>query len=436
MHTKTNGTAIGTPKSIIGSSIKQTWQICHRWEDFMTTIQAQKSFILMAMAVFLLMVSFYYLIHVWLIVFASILMAVFLLSLVEFLTKIPVLGRYARRLPHGVLLTLVVLFLLGIFVGFAATFGHELANQLEHLKQMIPQAFDYLHQYVQSYPMLYEWLQNQAWIERLRSDPQGFLAQFGEGAMTHLPTYLGGVISGIGTFVVIVILGLFLAISPAVYRRSFVAMIPKNSRNKAEYLLERSYRAMQQWLVGQLVVMGFVGVSTGVALWLMDIPFALALGFIAFLLDFVPVLGPWLSAVPIVLLTLIVAPDMLLWVVIMIVAVQQLESYVVAPIVQNRMVDLPPVALLLPQVVMGSITGFLGVALAAPMMVMIIVWVQVLYIKFTLGDYTVQILDQDEEQMKNDLYADFQGYQQKQTANNPAKNTPPQQTIKPNGDDA
>lgn len=131
-------------------------------------------------------------------------------------------------------------------------------------------------------------------------------------------------------------------------------------------MLDRSYRSIQQWLLGQLVVMSFVGVSTWLALKLMGIPFALALGFIAFLLDFIPVLGPWLSAVPIVLLTALVAPEMLVWVIVMIIVVQQLESYVVAPIVQYRLVDLPPVALLLSQVIMGSITGIMGVALAAP----------------------------------------------------------------------
>lgn len=377
-------------------------------------LQAQKMFIVMTVAVVLLLMSFYYLVHVWLIVFAAILTAVFLLSLVEYLTKLPWIGIHLKKLPHGVLLSTVVLGLIGVLSAFIATFGRELKNQLEDLQRMVPQAIEYMHQYLQSYPMIYEWLSQREWVQSFRADPQAFLAQFSDGAMAHLPTYLGGMVSGIGTFVVIMIVGLFLAISPSIYRRSFVAMVPKDSRDKAEYLLDRSYRSIQQWLLGQLVVMSFVGLSTWLALKLMDIPFALALGFIAFLLDFVPVLGPWLSAVPIVLLTMIVAPDMLVWVVVMIIVVQQLESYVIAPIVQNRMVDLPPVALLLSQVIMGSITGIMGVALAAPLMVIAIVWVQVLYIKFTLGDYAVRVLDQNEAQMQADPFGDWETYQKKQ----------------------
>lgn len=377
-------------------------------------LQAQKMFIIMTVAALLLLLSFYYLTHVWLIVFAAILTAIFLLSLVEYLTKTPWIGPHLKKLPHGLLLGTVVLGLIGILSAFAATFGMELKSQLEDLQSMVPKAIEYMHQYLKSYPTIYEWLSTREWARQFQADPQAFLAQFSDGAMAHLPTFLGGMVSGIGTFVVIMILGLFLAISPSIYRRSFVAMVPKDSRDKAEYLLDRSYRSIQQWLLGQLMVMSFVGVSTWLALKLMGIPFALALGFIAFLLGYIPVLGPWLSAVPIVLLTALVAPEMLVWVIVMIIVVQQLESYVVAPIVQNRMVDLPPVALLLSQVIMGSITGIMGVALAAPLMVIAIVWVQVLYIKFTLGDYAVRVLDQNDAQMQSDPFGDWETYQKKQ----------------------
>ena len=220
-----------------------------------------------------------------------------------------------------------------------------------------------------------------------------------------------GMVSGMGTLVVITIIGLFLAISPSVYRRSFVAMVPKDSRDKAEYLLDRSYRSMQQWLLGQLVCDGVCWHCHRDSTLVDGHSFCLSLGIYCLLLDFVPVLGPWLSAIPILLLTLIVSPKMLLWVALMIVVVQQLESYVISPIVQNRMVDLPPVALLLSQVIMGSITGILGIALATPLMVMVVVWVQVLYIKFTLGDYAVRILDQNESQMQADPFGDWEAYQ-------------------------
>ena len=211
----------------------------------------------------------------------------------------------------------------------------------------------------------------------------------------------------------ILVVGLFLALSPNVYTKSVIALVPKPHRDKGDYLLKRSGGAIEQWLIGQFVVMAFVGVATGVALWFMEIPFALAMGVIAFVLDFVPVIGPWLSAVPILLLVLIVSPDLLLWTLVMIVVVQQLESYVVAPMVQQRLIDLPPVALLLSQVIMGTLTGVLGIAMATPLMVVVIVWVQVVYVKFILQDYSIKVLDQNENDMKTDPYADYDAYKAK-----------------------
>lgn len=88
----------------------------------------------------------------------------------------------------------------------------------------------------------------------------------------------------------------------------------------------------------------------------------------------------------------------------MIVVVQQIESYVVSPLVQQRLVDLPPVALLLSQIIMGSLTGILGIALATPIMVIVIVWTQVLYIKFILGDDEIKIMGQTDEDFLKDRY--------------------------------
>lgn len=363
-----------------------------------------RTLIVFGFAILLLLASFYYLTQVWLIIFGAVLFAVFLLGLTDYAKKIPKLGAYLERLPHTLMVGMVAGLLLLIIGGFLANFGNELANQFSDIKKMIPAAIIGIDNYLQGYPTIYEWVTTREWFVEVRQNPEILFSQFGQEAIGSIPMLLGGFVSGVGTFVIILLLGLFFALNPAMYQRSFVALVPKVHRDKAKYLLERSYDALKQWLVGQLVVMSFVGIATTIALWLMDVKFALALGVTAFVLDFIPVIGPWLSAVPILLVTLILAPDMLLWVLLMIIVVQQMESYIVSPIVQQRLVDLPPVALLLSQIIMGSMTGILGVALATPLMVVAIVWVQVLYIKFTLGDYQLKIMGQNDEDLRHDRY--------------------------------
>lgn len=363
----------------------------------MQHIKAQRDFILMALLVVMFMFSLWLLTRVWLILFASVLMAVFILSLVQGLKSIPGIGMLLKKAPHALNVMLVVLLLLGVLFVFGSLFGQELLGQLEEMKAALPKALAKVQDYVMQLPFVDDWLDEIIGNESM----DGMI----KSMLSSLPSVLGNIFSAFTTFLIVMLLGVFLALSPRVYVDSLITLIPMQARDRAAYLFKRTYAALQQWLVGQFVVMTFVGVCTTVALWLMDIPFALAMGFISFLLDFVPVLGPWLAAVPIILITMLIAPDMVLWVTLMMVIVQQLESYVVAPLVQQKLVNLPPVALLVSQVIMGSLTGFFGVAMATPLIVTMIVWTQVLYIKFMLGDYGVRVLGQDKDAMRHDRFA-------------------------------
>lgn len=366
----------------------------------MQTLKAQKSFIFMVVMVIVFMLSLWLLTRVWLLIFASILMAVFILSLVAGIRNLPIIGKWLKNAPHGVMVTLVLMILFAIFAGFITLFGQELFDQLDEMKTALPIALSKLQNYMDQTPYM---TQISDWLAQ--NDHFNPFQDAMSKAMTLMPSILSGIMNGLTNFMIIVLLGIFFAISPSIYVNSFIALIPPARRNRGRYLFRQTYKALRQWLMGQFVVMFFVGVCTSVALWWMDVPFALAMGFISFLLDFIPVLGPWIAAIPIILIALLFTPDMVLWVILMMVIVQQLESYVVAPLVQQKLVNLPPVALLVSQVIMGSLTGFFGIALATPFAVTLIVWVQVLYIKFTLGDYKVRILGQDMQDMIDDEYA-------------------------------
>lgn len=365
-------------------------------------LNAQRSFIALTMLAVLFLASLWHLFEIWLIMFASILMAVMLLSGVSVLAKFNI----AKKLPHGVQVGVVIALCGILFAIFALLFGQELWGQLDGIKKQLPNAVQNSKNIIVQVPYIGSWLANNSALHQLEQKPMELLNSLAQSGFGGVPAAFSTLLNAILITTVIMLVGIFLAINPRVYTKSILALVPISQRPKAVYLLERSYHALQQWLFGQFLVMAFVGICTTISLWLMKVPFALALGLIAFLLDFVPVVGPWLSAVPIVLIVLLLRPDMIWWALAMIVIVQQLESYVVAPLVQQKLVDLPPVALLLSQFAMGGIGGVLGVALATPLVVALIVWVQVLYVKFTLGDYAVRVLGQSDDDALNDKYTD------------------------------
>jgi predicted PurR-regulated permease PerM len=102
-------------------------------------------------------------------------------------------------------------------------------------------------------------------------------------------------------------------------------------------------------------------------------------------LNFIPNFGPIIAAVPAILIALAADPTKALWVVALNIAAQNLEGYLITPLVQRKAVRLPPALTILSQVLMGLLLGPLGVILAAPLTAATIVAIQMLYVEDTLG---------------------------------------------------
>lgn len=128
----------------------------------------------------------------------------------------------------------------------------------------------------------------------------------------------------------------------------------------------------------------FVGVATGLGLWVLQMPLILTLAILAAMLDFIPNIGPVISAVPAVLLASGSGAGHVLWVAGLYLTVQIVESYVLQPLVQQRAVSLPPAVNLLAQVLIGILFGWLGVILATPLTVVAITLIEMLYVEDAL----------------------------------------------------
>lgn len=136
-----------------------------------------------------------------------------------------------------------------------------------------------------------------------------------------------------------------------------------------------------------------VGTLTTLAMRILGIPMALSLGVIAGLFSFVPYIGPVLSALPAILIAALQGSSQMLYVTLAYLIVQLLESYVITPLIHQRTVSLPPAVLLTLQLVIGVLLGPIGVVIATPLGVVVIVTVQVLYVQGVLGD-SIHILGQ------------------------------------------
>lgn len=323
-----------------------------------------------AAAVVVLLLFLWYARDVVLLAFAGVLLAVVLRRLATWVSvHTPLSTRWG--------LVVVVLALLSVLVGVFAIRGPAIAAEVRTLRERLPQAVESL----QGRLAEYEW--GKRAIEEAPS-PRELLPDDPD-AITRVTGVASRTFGAVASFAIILFLGLVLAATPGVYRTGLLALLPERRVSRAREVLDRLYDTLWWWLVGRVASMTFIGVVTGVGLWLLGVPLAFVLGLLAALLSFVPNVGPVLSAVPAILLALVDGPQKALWVALLYGGVQIVESFVLDPFIDRKTVHLPPALTIIAQLVLALVGGLLGVALATPAAAAVVVLVTMLYVQDTLG---------------------------------------------------
>lgn len=218
------------------------------------------------------------------------------------------------------------------------------------------------------------------------TEPGGQLSGVFGRIVSDVASFVQTTAAAVTSFILVVIAGAFLALNPAVYLHGLTLLFPPGQRDRIDRALGSTGRAFKLWLVGQLLSMTIVGALVGLGAWAIGLPSPLALALFAFLTEFVPLIGPFVGAVPGLLLALGQGWSTLLWTALLYLAVQQVESNLITPIVQREMVRVPPALFMLSAVAMGALFGILGVVLAGPLTVTTFVLVRTLYVEDTLGE--------------------------------------------------
>lgn len=295
---------------------------------------------------------------VLLLVFASVLVALLLRGISE------PLGRFTH-LPPLWALAFTVIFLVAVLSMVSALFGATVMQQFSGLAETMPASLQSLESQIGldqgSIGSLGKSLSNVAGVD----------------ALTQLAV---GATNAVGSFFVAFVAGVYLAAQPTLYRRGLLALFPRRVGVRVRSFADATGTALRHWIVGQLAIMILVGGLTGFGAFLIGLPSWAALGMIAGVLEFVPYVGPIATALPAVLLALPEGRDTVIWTLLMIVAVQQLEGLVITPLVQRQAVSLPPALTLLALIGMGVIFGVAGVLLATPLTILLYVGVQDIYL--------------------------------------------------------
>lgn len=311
-------------------------------------------------------------VEVLLLIFAGILFAIFVRGVSNFLF------RRFFKLPENLALIGTIVLLVAAVAGFIIVLAPQLSEQSEKLLEQLPAALDNINQKNQ----YLGWLQNL--VQHNSSAPLAAAGKMTGRFLGFFATTLG-VISSV--FIVLFV-GLYLCFTPGYYLEGILHLIPPSRRDRGREVFKALNHTLGRWLIGRFVGMLAVSLMTFVGLLFLDVPLSLGLAVLAGVLTFIPYLGPIIAAVPALLLSSMQSSTSALYVMILYLLVQTVESYLITPLIQQKEVSLPPVLTLASQVVLGNIFGFLGMLLASPLTAGTLVLVKMLYIEDILDEDT------------------------------------------------
>ncbi|MBD3586024.1 AI-2E family transporter [Salinimonas sp. HHU 13199] len=277
------------------------------------------------------------------------------------------------QVSHKIWLPLTIVVPLLLFALFLWYTAPQINTQATQLMERLPQALSHMQE--QFYKLRWAGKIDEE-IENLRDyDPQiGTVIK----AMSN---FFSTTANGVGSMIFAIFLGLFILVNPATYVNGTVILVPPAHRQRARDILDACAVALSGWLVAKITSMIVVGVLTTIGLWALGIELALILGIIAALLSFIPNLGPIIAFIPAAMVSMITGLDALLYVTLLYIAIQAVESYVITPVLQAEIADLPPALTLIAQVFLAALVGMTGILLAAPLVVTLMVVIRMWYVE-------------------------------------------------------
>jgi len=335
------------------------------------------------------------------------------------------------RIPRGVGAALIVLSFFGLLIGFGAWLAPTLRSQGAELRQKLPQAVDRVEQWVnQRQSGMFSILLGGSETAQQptgaaapqagrqptgttaptapptaagpRTDStagvagtspaaqpqaggapqlQGRIQEKLSGATRYLFPFLTHTVEALGGILIIVFLTIYLAADPQLYRRGVLALLPDRRRAQGALVMDRVAAVLRKWLVTQLIAMVVIGGVTTVVLLVLRVEAAFALGVLAGLFEFIPTVGPLLSAIPAVAMGFLDSPEKAATVAAAFWLIQFLENHILIPLLMKGGMDLPPALTVVTQALLALVFGFLGLMVAVPLLATVMVMVQVLYVE-------------------------------------------------------
>jgi predicted PurR-regulated permease PerM len=278
--------------------------------------------------------------------------------------------RLSRWMPWRVAFPLVVVLFVGGIVSLMFVVIPQLVQQATQLATQLPGVLDGVA----------DWYRSKTGAPMDAETARSLSSQAAEFIGRFVPLAYNAIGAALGSFAILV-LAVFLAAEPRIYRDMLLSLTPRESRHRWERAYDEAGLSLRAWVIGKAATMLLVGLATWVGLSLFGVPGALALAAFAALMEFIPNFGPTIAAAPAVAAGFAISPNTALGVAVFYFVLQQVQNAITVPLVERKAVNIPPAALLLWQLMLAVGFGVLALFVATPLLAVLVVAVRVLYVE-------------------------------------------------------
>ncbi|TCI74113.1 AI-2E family transporter [Exiguobacterium sp. IPCH1] len=290
----------------------------------------------------------------------------FLVGIVDYLER--------RSGKRGVSVAITLTSLLLIITIVFSVLGPLLVEQVTSLVNALPSIAKELQ--VQIFAVRDSLMENE-FLSRFVNENDDMFTDFTNNVTTYLGDVFGNVASSFGrlvgfitsaviTIVVIPFMLLYMLLDGKRLPDSIVKLLPSSYERETRNILHDMHTTVKNYVHAQLIVAFFVGITSLIGLWIIGLDYAILLALFMMVTNIIPYVGPFLGAAPAVVVAFIQDPIKVLWVIVVIIIVQQIESNVISPLIQGKSLKVHPLTIIIVLLVAGNLAGIIGMLIAVP----------------------------------------------------------------------
>src|SRR3989344_620917 len=330
--------------------------------------------------VVLLLWFIYYIQDIVIVIFVATLLAIAFNPIIDWMSK--------KKIPRPIGIVIIFIILFTVFFGVIALIIPPLSDEVAQITDYFPSLWS---KFVQSFPSDKNLTQNSELIDTVNkglSSLRDVLVSSTGNAFSIIRTIFGNIIS----FILIFVLAFYFLLQEGAIRRAIKYLTPAHYHSYLVTLIGRMQDRIGRWLRGEFILAMVVGTLILVGLRILNVKYFLALALLAGIMEVIPYIGPFFSAIPAAFIAFADSPWKGFAVIILYWVVQQLENHIIVPKVMQKAVGLNPIIIIMSVLVAAKLFGFLGVVIAVPTAAVLSVLAKAFYQLKVLGMSPQEIL--------------------------------------------